>query len=137
MTTATTKRCAKCKTIKAVSEFHRHSKNADGLQAYCKPCILYANREATFRRRAKDYGYEPIVEKFEIIQLIHRDGDGCARCGQEWNEFDHVVPVRVGGQHVLSNVQLLCRRCHATKSEWDRVKEQIISGGITPTIFGW
>ena len=32
------KRCTKCKEVKAVSEFHRSAKNSDGLKCRCKVC---------------------------------------------------------------------------------------------------
>lgn len=41
------KRCSKCETVLPVSHFAKHSKRADGLQNYCKPC----NAEAEKKRR--------------------------------------------------------------------------------------
>jgi 5-methylcytosine-specific restriction endonuclease McrA len=31
--------------------------------------------------------------------------------------IDHVMPLSKGGQHVLSNVQLLCRQCNCAKGD--------------------
>jgi 5-methylcytosine-specific restriction endonuclease McrA len=31
--------------------------------------------------------------------------------------LDHVVPLGRGGRHVLSNVQLLCRKCNSEKGD--------------------
>ena len=45
--------------------------------------------------------------------VIRRDGGRCRRCGALAREVDHVVP---GDDHTLANLQLLCRRCHGTKS---------------------
>ncbi|SRR6266550_393932 len=40
----------------------------------------------------------------------------CKRCGsKEELEFDHVVPIEKGGQDKLSNLQLLCHKCHLKK----------------------
>ena len=33
-----TKRCAECRVVKSVSEFHRHKTRSDGLQVHCKQC---------------------------------------------------------------------------------------------------
>jgi len=32
------KTCTKCRQIKAITEFHKHKRSADGLRARCKPC---------------------------------------------------------------------------------------------------
>jgi hypothetical protein len=45
--------------------------------------------------------------------VIRRDGGRCRRCGAPAREVDHVVP---GDDHTLANLQLLCGRCHLTKS---------------------
>ena len=43
---------------------------------------------------------------------------GCVACGAHNGlEVDHIVPVCEGGGHVPSNLQVLCRRCHRTKTE--------------------
>lgn len=34
----TEKRCSKCKTVKPISEYHRHAKQSDGHHSRCKPC---------------------------------------------------------------------------------------------------
>jgi hypothetical protein len=41
-----TKYCPKCQTSKPVSEFHKASGRADGLQAYCKQCRSDSKRSA-------------------------------------------------------------------------------------------
>lgn len=40
----------------------------------------------------------------------------CRSCGGIATEVDHIVPLRLGGTHALSNLQPLCRRCHAKKT---------------------
>jgi hypothetical protein len=36
----TTKRCPRCKTVKPRSEFYRNRRQKDGLQCWCKPCLI-------------------------------------------------------------------------------------------------
>ena len=43
--TVFTKMCKRCQTRKPLREFHRHSKTKDGLQAYCKECMLNEQRK--------------------------------------------------------------------------------------------
>lgn len=35
-------------------------------------------------------------------------------------EYDHIIPTSVGGDATLKNCKLLCRPCHARKTELDR-----------------
>ena len=41
--------------------------------------------------------------------------DGSALAG----EYDHVIPLILGGENKESNLQLLCSECHANKSRLD------------------
>lgn len=34
-------------------------------------------------------------------------------------EFDHVIPLIIGGEHRETNLQLLCNECHAAKTKRD------------------
>jgi hypothetical protein len=50
--------------------------------------------------------------------VYQRDGGRCAQCGaQSYLEFDHVIPLSKGGATSVNNLQLLCRRCNAEKSD--------------------
>lgn len=41
-------------------------------------------------------------------------------------EYDHVIPLIIGGSHKESNLQLLCNECHAAKTKLDvKVKAKI------------
>ena len=45
-----------------------------------------------------------------------RDGGCCVDCGSsDGLEFDHVIPVSMGGAHTVRNLQLLCVSCNAAK----------------------
>lgn len=45
-----------------------------------------------------------------------RDGARCATCGsQERLEFDHIIPVAMGGSNTARNIQLLCESCNRAK----------------------
>lgn len=49
--------------------------------------------------------------------LIERDGYACKMCGRTDCELqiDHIFPVSRGGTNGMANLQLLCRKCNATK----------------------
>jgi hypothetical protein len=47
-----------------------------------------------------------------------RDEGRCTRCGsQERLEFDHIVPIALGGSNTDRNIQLLCERCNREKGK--------------------
>jgi hypothetical protein len=49
-------------------------------------------------------------------QVFERDGRKCVHCGDEHNlTADHIVPVVLGGETSLRNLQTLCRRCNSKK----------------------
>lgn len=71
------------------------------------------------------------------LALVRRDGDRCRGCEFDgrpfvddwfWDhssfpfpfEVDHVVALCDGGEHALTNMQLLCERCHRAKTIAER-----------------
>lgn len=49
-------------------------------------------------------------------EVFRRDGGRCARCGSdELLQFDHVIPVALGGASTAENLQLLCAPCNRDK----------------------
>jgi HNH endonuclease len=64
-------------------------------------------------------------EPFDSARLItvevrrevwRRDNGKCSNCGsQERLEFDHIIPVSVGGSNTVRNIQLLCEQCNRQK----------------------
>lgn len=58
---------------------------------------------------------EPIPDDVKIL-VWKRDGGQCVRCGsKERLEFDHIVPLSMGGSNTARNVQLLCESCNRSK----------------------
>jgi 5-methylcytosine-specific restriction endonuclease McrA len=52
------------------------------------------------------------------IAVAVRDVGLCQHCGTSTGpmQYDHVIPNSVGGDNSVENIQLLCRRCNAAKS---------------------
>jgi 5-methylcytosine-specific restriction endonuclease McrA len=49
--------------------------------------------------------------------VLIRDEGRCVRCGQtEDLQFDHIIPITMGGSSEESNIQLLCGLCNRRKS---------------------
>ena len=52
------------------------------------------------------------------IEVWRRDGGRCGRCGsRERLEFDHIVPIALGGSNTARNIELLCEVCNRSKSD--------------------
>jgi len=45
----------------------------------------------------------------------------CVKCGSMNHlEIDHIIPVVLGGKNEQANVQILCKRCHKTKTATEK-----------------
>jgi 5-methylcytosine-specific restriction endonuclease McrA len=57
----------------------------------------------------------PIPDEVKVF-VWNRDGGRCVKCGSNQRlEFDHVIPVALGGANTARNLQLLCETCNRTK----------------------
>ena len=88
---------------------------------------LLVDRERRLRRRierAKDLmeadgaggpRREPLPEDLRR-EVFRRDGGRCVACGSaELLQFDHIIPVALGGATTPENLQLLCAPCNRDK----------------------
>jgi len=59
---------------------------------------------------------EPIPQPVKVA-VWQRDGGRCVECGGQENlEFDHVIPLALGGSNTERNLQLLCAGCNRRKA---------------------
>jgi hypothetical protein len=48
--------------------------------------------------------------------VFERDGGKCVQCGSDFDlQYDHVIPVALGGATTVENLQLLCAQCNREK----------------------
>lgn len=48
--------------------------------------------------------------------VFERDGGRCVECGARFDlQYDHVIPLALGGASTLENLQILCAGCNARK----------------------
>jgi hypothetical protein len=70
--------------------------------------MLYADPGPKTRR-------EQISEDIQMF-VWNRDGGKCVKCGSNQRlEFDHIIPVVMGGSNTARNLQLLCEVCNRQK----------------------
>lgn len=96
---------------------------------YCRPCAdrrtAASDRASRKLRKYRERG--AIVERFDPIEVLERDGWKCHLCGirtpkglrgthdARAPELDHIVPIAAGGEHSRRNTACACRRCNITK----------------------
>jgi hypothetical protein len=50
--------------------------------------------------------------------VYERDGGCCVQCGSSFNiQYDHILPVALGGATTLENLQVLCADCNRRKGD--------------------
>ena len=57
-------------------------------------------------------------------RVARSSGDLCVKCDRKVGEklrpeFDHAIPLILGGKNRESNIQLLCHECHGAKTKLD------------------
>ena len=58
----------------------------------------------------------PAISENVRIAVWRRDGGKCARCGsRERLEYDHIIPIALGGSNTARNIELLCEACNRAK----------------------
>jgi 5-methylcytosine-specific restriction endonuclease McrA len=58
---------------------------------------------------------EPIPDEVKMY-VWRRDSGQCSRCHGKVNlEFDHIIPLSMGGSNTARNIQLLCAACNKSK----------------------
>ncbi len=70
------------------------------------------SRDPHRRERNSKYDYE-----WQRLSKLARElQPWCSRCGSQKDlTADHILSLAHGGQNILSNIMVLCRRCNSSK----------------------
>ena len=76
-----------------------------------------ANLEAALEYQKSGPRRDAIPEDVKL-RVWARDGGACVRCAsQQGLQFDHIIPVALGGGTAAANIQILCQTCNLRKSD--------------------
>lgn len=66
-------------------------------------------------------------------QCFNTFGRSCLVCSERATEVDHIIEVADGGEDTLSNLQPLCKSCHARKTAANRLKRRAVFSNSSAT----
>lgn len=67
-------------------------------------------------RAARPRGRREPIPREVRRAVFERDGGKCVQCGSTFDlQYDHVIPVALGGATTAGNLQLLCADCNRSK----------------------
>jgi 5-methylcytosine-specific restriction endonuclease McrA len=98
----------------------------DGLEAADVRALIREREHRTRRRLERAHALaarvpEPAPRRSPIPRELRaavweRDGGACVECGARFDlQYDHVIPVALGGASTLENLQVLCAPCNQRK----------------------
>jgi 5-methylcytosine-specific restriction endonuclease McrA len=99
----------------------------DGLSPDDVFALVYERNHRAERRLARAHqtvalGQAPPAPRRETIprdvrrSVWERDGGTCVQCGDAFElQFDHIIPIALGGATTVENLQVLCGPCNRTK----------------------
>jgi HNH endonuclease len=110
-------------------------KDSEGLAAEDVKALLVTRKKQQQSRinRAKTIAESPIATQYTLtnggkgsrtaipddVKLLvwQRDHGRCVKCGSNSElQFDHIIPLSLGGADTPENLQILCGRCNRAKS---------------------
>lgn len=143
---------SKCKCgVNNIYSFETHSVGTRYCKKECavkakKVSLKKARKNRTTRRtihRLKKH--KCFIEPIKRNKIFLRDNYTCNKCGvkvqrKDYNadnsgEIDHIIPVSLRGAHSYFNLQVLCRKCNAEKSNKDINKQLLILSYIMHLIY--
>ena len=73
--------------------------------------------------------------KAQRQRVFKRDGHVCAYCGIDEGvmHIDHIIPRKVGGDHAMENLQVLCKSCNQAKAA--KSEGVFLAQTATPPVF--
>ena len=108
------------------NEYHDEEYDPDELSEIIHN--LYADEDITAKKGIYPYVFDNDEKHLSIRKFkeadrttaYHKQKGICPKCGGYFSiekmEADHIVPWSKGGRTILSNLQMLCKKCNKDKS---------------------
>ncbi len=114
-------------SIRKVFSRGKSKKEDDVLREIEELKEILKQKERAKERTSMRSRYIPEYVKAEIRK---RQNNRCAMCGglfsEDVFEYDHKIPVALGGTSSIDNVQALCANCHRLKTKYDRLLMSVV-----------
>lgn len=108
--------CSRCGEEKPLDLFASDRRSPNGHRPTCADCRSDYDSENYYRKRCREYGIDPVIERFLRSEVVERYGDRCSHCVTGAFECrEHVVCVAGEGPHTLDNVRPSCQSCNSLK----------------------
>lgn len=97
------------------------STRADYFREYNKKNLVLRRFQTRNRLHLKRCGHKTTDVTFETWNKLKSESDfKCVLCERKESKhetlcMDHVIPPKLGGKHILENIQPLCVYCNSTK----------------------
>lgn len=80
-------------------------------------------RQNNLRRTLKKLAAGNDLRASDLYEILKNRGTKCAYCGQSMSgvrsrHLDHVIPLDLGGAHIIENIVVACAECN--RSKWNR-----------------
>ena len=121
------KMCKRCKIVKPVSEFSKHSRAKDGFQYWCKCCKRYHNKTVLAvisefnrlsRRRFSEAQYICDITLDMLSDFMSFFEGNCPYTGEPLTndslEFDHIHARILSGEHAPWNIVITTKKNYRT-----------------------
>jgi hypothetical protein len=105
-------------------EFYWEDEGYDATEIMALILDRLGQRDRRVERAVALMGQAEAVEKVTRVAIPpdvrafvwNRDGGRCVNCGsRERLEFDHIIPLALGGSNTARNLQILCETCNRSK----------------------
>jgi hypothetical protein len=78
--------------------------------------LAWAKGILSAQAQPSDDGQRKPIPKEIRYAVFTRDGGRCVECGSNFElQFDHVIPLSMGGSSTIENLQVLCADCNLRK----------------------
>ena len=122
-TTTTTKRCWICKRTKPLDQFAENKGKKDGRRTECRSCRTVEKRVDNARTSARKVGSASELTMKQLRDLMSWSSS-CIYCGAELDDMavqdihlDHIVPLVRGGDSMIGNLTICCKKCSLSKGD--------------------